>query len=635
MPARILIVEDESLVAEDLQSRLDRLGYDVVGIRDNAVDALQAAVELTPDLVLLDIRLKGPTDGVEVAHRLREQRCGFVFLTAHADRDTLARTSATEPFGYIVKPFDERGLQATIVTALNRHRADRQLRHLQQQMATTLHSIGDAVIATDRRGRIDYVNPAAAQLLDTDACSAIGRVFREVVPLERGLERAAEPCPIDRVLASGASVWLLDDVSLRRQDGSLLPIEDCAAPILDEDGRVLGVVIVFRDASIRRRLLTEQRQLTKHLHDAERLRGLAVLAGGLAHDFNNILASILGNAQYAGLPDAPEAERAQSLAAIRSAVMTAAELCRNMMDTAGVGNLDLRPLDLPAVAGQIAQVLAGTLGRNVELQIVPRPGMPKPLADRRQIGQVLTNLILNAAEAIGDRPGCIRVTMGQEHCAKDALAATIGSPDLPAGNHAFLEVADDGPGMPADVAARVFEPFFTTKLTGRGLGLAGALGIVRRHAGAIAMTTAPGVGSSFRILLPLAEPRAGAATRTIVVIDDEPEIRLMLDRWLTTQGYRCVIADGVRSGMATCLDNADTLAGVVLDYNLPDGKGSDVLARLRQQWPELPIILISGLLTSPMEGWPPHVAFLAKPFPLETLASLLARMMPTPPSTPA
>ncbi|MBK8096018.1 MAG: response regulator [Planctomycetes bacterium] len=633
--ARILIVEDESMVADDLHLRLERLGFDVIGIRDTAASAVAAATELSPDLVLLDIRLKGTADGVEVARRLRERNVGFVFLTAHADRETLLRTGVTEPLGYIVKPFEERGLNATIAMALNRHHAEQRQRQLQHWLATTLRSIGDAVITTDACGSVTYVNPVAAQLLGVDVEAVVGRPVADVFVLVQGTGLVREACPVALVLANGVSVWLQDDVWLQRRDGTRVPIEDCASPIRDDDGRLLGAVVIFRDASQRRQLVAEQQRVAKRLLDAERLRGLGVLAGGLAHDFNNILTSILGNVAQSEDSDVSTTERLRSLAAIKSAALTAADICRQMMDTAGIGRVDLQALDLSAVTLEVVRVIAAAVPRAIALQVEAPRTLPAVIADRRQLGQVLTNLILNAAEAIGERGGAIQVRTGLGRESAAALEATIGSPQLPGGDYGFVEVADDGPGMTAEIAAQIFEPFFTTKFAGRGLGLAGVLGIVRRHHGAIALTTAPGRGAAFRVLLPVGSPAESLAVSapprpapvgTVVVIDDDPGIRELLLRWFSIRGRQCVVADGVESGFLACVEHAEQVAAVVLDLTMPDGSGTSLLARLRQRWPNLPVVVISGL--APPAGLlaQARVEFLAKPFALGELDAALERL---------
>jgi PAS domain S-box-containing protein len=267
---RILVVEDELIVAADIEGRLTRLGYEVVGLADRGEDAVRLAGELRPDLVLMDIRLRGDTDGVEAADQIRSRfHLPVVYLTAHADDATLHRAKVTEPFGYVLKPFEERELRTVLEMALYKHAAERRLAASERRYATTLASIGDAVIATDAAGRATFLNPVAESLTGWPAAEAAGRPLAEVFRIVNEHTREPVESPVEKVLRDGVVVGLANHTVLLARDGREAPIDDCAAPIHDDSHSCAGVVLVFRDVA-------EKRKAEEEL----RLRDRAIAAAG-------------------------------------------------------------------------------------------------------------------------------------------------------------------------------------------------------------------------------------------------------------------------------------------------------------------------------------------------------------------
>jgi PAS domain S-box-containing protein len=260
----VLIVEDEGVVAEDLARKLERLGYEIAGSAARGDEAVALACRLRPDLVLMDIWLEGAMDGIQATEAIRHQYdVPVVYLTAHSDTATLSRAKLTGPFGYILKPFEQRDLATQIEMAIYRHQADRQLRQQREWLRVTLNSIGDAVIAADAAARITFVNPVAESLTGWKAEEAVGQPIQCVFRMIN--ERTAEPLeePVARVLRERRAVELGNHAALVTRDGRTVPIEDSAAPILDAVGQVIGAVLVFHDVTEKRRAeeaLTRQRE---------------------------------------------------------------------------------------------------------------------------------------------------------------------------------------------------------------------------------------------------------------------------------------------------------------------------------------------------------------------------------------
>jgi PAS domain S-box-containing protein len=251
--ASILIVEDEGIIAENLTVKLKQLGYTVVGAAAKGHEAVEMAMRLRPDLILMDIKLDGEMDGIQAAEEIRTRYdVPVIYLTAHSDPATLARAKITGPFGYILKPFEIRDLATQIELALYKHRADRQVREQREWLRVTLTSIGDAVIATDAGGKVAFLNPIAEDLTGWPIADAVGRPVREVFHIVNETTRMVVEDPVNMVLQSGKIVGLANHTVLLRREGGEVPIDDSGAPIVDGEGRILGVVLVFRDITGRK-----------------------------------------------------------------------------------------------------------------------------------------------------------------------------------------------------------------------------------------------------------------------------------------------------------------------------------------------------------------------------------------------
>lgn len=245
---QILLVEDEFIVAKDVQNRLQRMGYTVSGIAASGEESLRLAGELFPDLVLMDIMLKGTMDGIEASAQLRQRhQIPVVYLTAYSDDHTLQRAKITEPFGYLLKPYHERELYTTIEMALFKHRMERKLRETEQWLAATLRSIGDAVIAADSQGMMRLLNPRGEALTGWQAAQIGDKSLIEIFKLVDARGRELLPNPITQALVSGTRVVLPPNAVLLSREQRLVPITGTVAPIHDSEGTLAGLVLVFRE----------------------------------------------------------------------------------------------------------------------------------------------------------------------------------------------------------------------------------------------------------------------------------------------------------------------------------------------------------------------------------------------------
>ncbi|MEW5959904.1 MAG: PAS domain S-box protein [Chloroflexota bacterium] len=260
---QILVVEDESIVALDIRRRLIRLGYAVPALAASGAEAIDQAARTRPDLVLMDIKLEGDMDGIEAAECIRARfDLPIIYLTAYADANTMQRARFSQPYSYLLKPFEERELQTNIEMALYRHQLEQRLKQSEQWLGATLNSIGDAIIATDDQGRIKFMNPVAERLTGWSQAESLGKNLDDVFQTLNSSTRAPRINPVRQVLNEGRVIELAGPVLLVAKTGSEIFVEDNIAPIKNEQGHITGVVLVFRDITERRQLDKKHRQLS-------------------------------------------------------------------------------------------------------------------------------------------------------------------------------------------------------------------------------------------------------------------------------------------------------------------------------------------------------------------------------------
>jgi PAS domain S-box-containing protein len=377
-------------------------------------------------------------------------------------------------------------------------------------LQAVIDGIPESVVVIDRSHRIVLANRVVRELCGGRDPAAYKLTCHEVLHgSETPCEGPDHLCTLKEVLASGSPFT----VTHRHvgSDGTDRFIELVAAPISSKAGKVTHVVESGRDVSERLRAEEERSRLTARLHEAQKLESLAVLAGGIAHDFNNLLAAILGNAELAMRELPIDSFANECLQEVESAAERAAYLAEQMLAYSGKGRFAVTSLDLNDLVEEITLLMKLTLGKEVRFACHLADDIPPIEADEKQIPHLLMNLITNAAEANRDAGGIISIRTTMRQCDRPYLSKTLLGEELPEGRYVCLEIEDSGCGMDEATLEKIFEPFFTTKFPGRGLGLSAVLGIVRGHRGTLEVSSRPGVGSTFTILLP---PRGDGAAAT-------------------------------------------------------------------------------------------------------------------------
>jgi len=479
-----------------------------------------------------------------------------------------------------------------------RVRAEEALEAKRQLLDGVFSVLEDAVLVIDfRSGLVVRANRAAEQMFGVRLPELVGR-DTSFAHADRERYAAYRRLAEEAWARSGT---FAGETVMRRANGQFFPVRHFSRPV--QEGDLSVVVEVVRDLSEPKRVAADRARLEGALLQAQKMESLSALAGGLAHDFNNLMGVILANADSvaAQMPEGSPAR--QSLDDIGAAARQGSALGRQVLAYAGRARVAPAPLDLAHVVDDVLHLVRASVPKKVavDLRLAERAPL---VGDRGQLGQVLLHLVQNAGEAIGERQGRIAVSTGVERCEAGHPALAWQEPPLEPGPYAWLEVADDGPGMAPEVAARAFDPFFSTRAVGRGLGLSAVSGVVRGHRGAVEVDTAPGRGCRVRIWLPVGGPveearreqvrPVAASGGTVLVVDDEPLVRRVARRILETGGFQVLEAsDGAEATERFRADPA-SIDLVLLDYDMPRMNGSEALEALQAVDAGVRVLLSTG-----------------------------------------
>ncbi|MDJ0521306.1 MAG: PAS domain-containing protein [Planctomycetota bacterium] len=379
-------------------------------------------------------------------------------------------------------------------------------------------------------------------------------------------------------------------------------------------GSVIGSLGVAIDVTEREQAAEERSVLERRVLETQRLESLGVLAGGIAHDFNNLLMGVLGSADLALQEIPPGTAGRQYLKQIETTAVRAAELTNQMLAYSGQGRFVIETICMNRIVREMTGLLQTVISKKATLELDLEDPLPAVEADASQMRQVVMNLITNASEALQDQSGTIRVRTRNRDVTRNQLVACNCPGDIPPGPCISVTVSDDGVGMDAETRRRIFDPFFTTKFTGRGLGLAGVLGIVRGHGGAVCVETTPGGGSVFEILLPLApggapapkptkrEERVAAGTLRVLVADDDEMVLQVSTLMLESAGFEVVVACDGQEAVELFREQADEIDLVLLDMTMPRLSGEEAFRELREISPDVPVVLSSGYTEQEARG---------------------------------
>ncbi len=400
---------------------------------------------------------------------------------------------------------------------------------------------------------------------------------------------------------------------------------------------------ITRDITERKEAEAERKLLEQKVLQAQRFESLGLLAGGVAHDFNNILMGVLGHSSLALSELPPHSPVRNRIRKIEVAANRAAELVSQMLAFTGREQLTLEPVDLSTTVEEIGQLLYAAASKKAQLTFDIDDSLPQVIGNPSSIRQVVMNLFTNASEALEGEAGTISLKTGIVEMSEEQLADTYIDWSRPAGRYCYVEVADNGCGMDSEILERIFDPFFTRKKLGRGLGLAATLGIVRSHQGAIDVVSVPGEGTTFRVLLPCSEgagptvrpaPEAAVGTSAlrgcVLIVDDEEIVREAAKSYLETHGIEVLLASDGSECLSVYWRERERVSAILLDVSMPGMSGPETLRELRRAGAEVPVIMSSGYVERQVQGGEDSLkpqAFLGKPYSPEKLLAVLSEVL--------
>ena len=487
------------------------------------------------------------------------------------------------------------------VEIAERTRIEEELKNNTEQYRLITDAMPALIAYVDADQRYQFANRGYEDWFGLALGDIRGKHVRDVLG-DAGFETLVEH--VERALKGQPQFF---EAVIADKEGNARDVEARYVPHFDADHKVLGYFVLAVDISERKRAEEERRTIDRKLLETQKLESLGLLAGGIAHDFNNLLTGILGNASLSRMV-LPEGSAVLSyLEEIETTSRHAAGLCKQMLAYSGRGRFVIQNLSLSDLIEDMDQLLRLSISKKAVLKLDLPDDLPPSKADASQIRQIVLNLVINASEAIGDQSGLIVVATGMMRADRQYLETAALSPDIAPGDYLFVEVSDNGCGMDAEAKQRIFDPFYTTKFTGRGLGLAAVLGIVRGHKGALKVYSEQGKGSTFKILLPCSdEPESKVASTvteresrtilagTILVVDDEEIVRAVAARVLEACGCDVVVAADGREALDRMAERPEGFDAVVLDLTMPHMDGIETFRELIKLNPKIKVLLMSG-----------------------------------------
>ena len=590
------MVEDDGLIAYSLSAELRKAGFEVAGIAASGEEALQQIELVRPQLILIDIHLRGQMDGIELAERVRAQfETPVIYVTALSDADTLRRAKTTDPFAYLAKPVDADALYASIGTALRKHRAQGDLRKLRNYLATVLAEIETGVILTDERGAVQFLNLYAERVTGWGLALAQGRCVGSVLPLLEGGSIKCFETLITDVLEKGTPESYPVGLHSRGRDGRRFPLGVEVTPSKDPRG-VFAAVITFQTAS-------DSLGNTQPAGNDRLLLAIGRMAAGLAHDINNILTIILGAAEMA-LHTTPS-QGSSPVHEIIHAAETAADITHKFLGFSSKRPSKPQLVNWNAIIRDHDRFYRHLLGPGVSWSVRLEPQLGLVLADPTALTEVLLDLVTSSRDSMPNGGDIILRTT-------NVPADSRIHPNSSAAEYVSFAVHGSGTGMDADTAQRAFEPFFSEKDKAECTQLVSplVLGLVHELGGFVDVESRIGSGTTLTVCLPRASAAAKAVPpalqshsgRRLVVVDDDPAVRRVLVSILVADGHRVIAAENGREALELVNKHEEPVDLLITDLVMPGLSGPELSAAIRVSQPGVKTLFVTGFPGDLLKG---------------------------------
>ncbi len=517
----------------------------------------------------------------------------------------------------------------------DRKKAEKALMESEQRYRELTNLLPQTVFELDLKGNFIFVNRYAYEATgySPEDVKKGFNVLQIISPEDR--EKAMNN--IKEVLTTGRQSGC--EYTILRKDGTTFPVISYSSPIIIE-GKPAGLRGIVVDITEQKKAEEERRKLELQLQQAQKLESLGILAGGIAHDFNNILTGILGYADLALMETAKDSPAKDYIQQLVISSRRAADLTKQMLAYSGMGKFLIRPINLSEAIKNMTKLLEVSVSKKCLLTYNLPEDLPIIEGDIAQIQQIIMNLIINASEAIGDNNGEIKIETGiinyDRICVSGIMAENLQKKD-----YVYLEIKDTGSGMTEELQNKIFDPFFTTKFTGRGLGLAAVLGIVRGHHGTITVSSKVGSGSVFTVFFPVSEKFEITGTGrdrnnnhindTVMVIDDEQTVLAVAEAMLKKLDFKVLTENDSRKTLDLFKNNKEKISLVILDMTMPYMDGSEIFKQLKKIKPDVKVILTSGYNEQAAINHFTEkdlAGFIQKPYTLEELKKIIEKVTP-------
>jgi PAS domain S-box-containing protein len=534
-------------------------------------------------------------------------------------------------------PYGNKIIYAAARDITQRVNAENALRQSEERYRIISENTGDVIWTMDpASAEFTYVSPSVLRLRGFAPEEIMAQKLEDVLTPESLAVFIKEfPAAIAAVESGDENAKVrLDYVDKPHKDGSIVHTEVVSTFLTDDNGMVNLILGVSRD-------ITERIMVQEKIQQVQKLESLGVLAGGIAHDFNNLLTVILGNIDLSLMSMPEDSKVAQNLKSAEKACISAADLTRQMLAYAGKGQFFVQDVFINEVIAEIGMVMSSNLSKKVSIKYDFKKDIPFITADPGQLKQLVMNLVMNASEAIGDNEGDIKVVTGIKTAGITNISGILLAENLNTGSCIFIKVSDTGCGMDEDMRLRIFDPFYSTKFTGRGLGLAAVLGIVRSMGGAIKVQSEPGSGSVFTLYLPVSADALAAREReredllkTVLLVDDEEDVIEIGTQMLKALEFKAVVARNGREALEIIKRDIENDAGkisfVLLDIGMPVMDGEEAFDEINKIAPDLPVFISSGYGEEDVEkrfSGKKVAGFLHKPYKVNTLKKALDEIL--------
>jgi two-component system cell cycle sensor histidine kinase/response regulator CckA len=592
---KIFIVEDEGIVASDIKQLLLNLGYGVVGVVSTGEEAIEKVEETPINLILMDISLEGEMDGIEAAKRIqRRLDVPIIYLTAHSDKKTLERAKVTDPFGYIVKPFDKPTLHTSIEMAIYKHRMKKKLEEKDETFRNLAENAVDGILIAAADGSHVYANQRAVELTGYTPSQLLDICLPEFTAADENLKKKENR---------------LDETYFRKRCGITINREDKGMVTLEMTGTKTilhgqpAVLMMLHDITQLKQVEGERDRLLAQREHAGKMEAIGTLANGVAHHINNLLMIILGYTELAMSELSEESHTYSRLKKVIQGSLRARDVVQQILTFSNPGVIERQPVRIGPMIAESLRLLWSSIPSTIDIWENITAKSDVVLADPSQINQVLINLCNNAIDAMKEQGGILEVILEKVELNE---AAAVPDPDLEPGHFLKLTVGDTGHGMTPEVMKRVFEPFFTTRAVGEctGMGLAVVHGIVKNHGGAVTVQSEPGKGSIFQVYLPISEKEVRRGREVtgsipggherILFVDDEKLVVDAVKEMLDHLGYRVTAKTGSVDALELFKREADRFDMVITDLIMPELTGLEMAKEILKIKPGIPLMVFTG-----------------------------------------